>query len=671
MSRIPKPRRKVQQWVITGLSERAPVQGGYQKHGPPGGEALNKREKNELQKLRAQARREGRNPDLVMLPPPKLRRAPKLREPDAILLGPALPTMALPPAEIMDAAQLGRACNAVARGDGAVTLLPGLAHRARELVLELAPRDLTKVLKAFSRQRYEDADLGALLLRQALTRLAYFDAQDLVVLLSSLVRTELKEELMPVAEELRERCPELRGATVLSSACSAAAWLPEPDLRTHRTHPDAVGPMRWRTPLGQVRRLWTPGTGYRPRGDDPHRRPHVRLREGAEAKVQRGHPWVLQNAIQQPEDLEHRPHCLVNVEASDGEVLGVALYNRNSSIALRILSRTAYVRVDAGFFAQRLSAALQYRERLFAEPFYRLAHGEADHLPGLVIDRYDDHLCIQPFSGLDELLWPIADALDEVLKPKVVIIRQDTPGRRREKAALKREVLKGSYQGPSELREHGASFAVDLLSGQKTGWYYDQRENRLMLANLVRGSLPRVLDVYSYVGGFGVLLAHYGAASVLCVDSSEAALELLRRSAAMNAVQSCVRSIRADAMDFLQEKSRQKAAGEDLEDSEFDLVILDPPNLGVDRLTASKALRHYEKLVTAAASLCAPGGMLFVASCTFSIGERELMGVCHRSLAWLQRDYRLVSSGAQAADHPGHLMLPESRYLRALLLHLF
>ncbi|CAK9057044.1 Eukaryotic translation initiation factor 5A-4 (eIF-5A-4) (eIF-4D) [Durusdinium trenchii] len=280
MSRIPKPRRKVQQWVITGLSERAPVQGGYQKHGPPGGEALNKREKNELQKLRAQARREGRNPDLVMLPPPKLRRAPKLREPDAILLGPALPTMALPPAEIMDAAQLGRACNAVARGDGAVTLLPGLAHRARELVLELAPRDLTKVLKAFSRQRYEDADLGALLLRQALTRLAYFDAQDLVVLLSSLVRTELKEELMPVAEELRERCPELRGATVLSSACSAAAWLPEPDLRTHRTHPDAVGPMRWRTPLGQVRRLWTPGTG--PRGDDPHRRPHVRLREGAE-----------------------------------------------------------------------------------------------------------------------------------------------------------------------------------------------------------------------------------------------------------------------------------------------------------------------------------------------------------------------------------------------------
>eukprot|EP00913_Durusdinium_trenchii_P027665 g25946.t1 len=228
--------------------------------------------------------------------------------------------------------------------------------------------------------------------------------------------------------------------------------------------------------------------------------------------------------------------------------------------------------------------APHFSARLFAEPFYRLAHGEADHLPGLVIDRYDDHLCIQPFSGLDELLWPIADALDEVLKPKVVIIRQ--------------------APAPSHPR------AADLLSGQKTGWYYDQRENRLMLANLVRGSLPRVLDVYSYVGGFGVLLAHYGAASVLCVDSSEAALELLRRSAAMNAVQSCVRSIRADAMDFLQEKSRQKAAGEDLEDSEFDLVILDPPNLGVDRLTASKALRHYEKLVTAAASLCAPVPLL-------------------------------------------------------------
>eukprot|EP00435_Cladocopium_sp_Y103_P001590 s3007_g1.t1 len=303
---------------------------------------------------------------------------------------------------------------------------------------------------------------------------------------------------------------------------------------------------------------------------------------------------------------------------------------------------------------------------LFAEPFYRLAHAEADQLPGLVVDRYGEHLCVQPSSGLDALLWPIVDALEEVVKPKVVIIRQDCHG----KASLRREVLKGSYQGPSELREHGASFAVDLLSGQKTGWYYDHRDHRLMLAQLA-SQLPRVLDVYSYVGGFGVLMAHYGSQEVLCIDSSEAALELLRRSAAMNSVQDRVRSLRTDALEFLQEKVKQKTdAGIGETDHELDLVILDPPNLGVDRMSIPKALRHYEKLVTSAAQLVAPNGMLFVASCTYSIGERELMGLCSRSLSWAERDYRLVSTGSQAADHPGHLMLPESRYLRALLLHL-
>lgn len=414
-----------------------------------------------------------------------------------------------------------------------------------------------------------------------------------------------------------------------------------------------------------ARSLWTPSTGYRPRGDDPHKRPRLRLRQGAEAKVLRGHPWVLTNAIINAEELVNRSPCLVNVEAADGEALGVALYNRSGPLPVRMLSRQAFVRVDARFFAERFERALRYRERLFSEPFYRLAHAEADQVPGLVVDRYGDHLCVQASSGLDHLLWPIVDALEEVVKPKVVIIRQDTPGRKREKASLRREVLKGSYQGPSELREHGASFAIDLLSGQKTGWYYDHRDHRLMLAQLA-SQLPRVLDVYSYVGGFGVLMAHYGSQEVLCIDSSEAALELLRRSAAMNAVQDRVRSLRTDALDFLQEKVKQKtdAAGIGEADHEFDLVILDPPNLGVDRMSIPKALRHYEKLVTSAVRLVAPNGLLFVASCTYSIGERELMGLCSRSLAWAERDYRLVSTGSQAADHPGHLMLPESRYLR-------
>eukprot|EP00913_Durusdinium_trenchii_P027664 g25945.t1 len=405
--------RKVQQWVITGLSERAPVQGGYQKHGPPGGEALNKREKNELQKLRAQARREGRNPDLVMLPPPKLRRAPKLREPDAILLGPALPTMALPPAEIMDAAQLGRACNAVARGDGAVTLLPGLAHRARELVLELAPRDLTKVLKAFSRQRYEDADLGALLLRQALTRLAYFDAQDLVVLLSSLVRTELKEELMPVAEDPHraDRAPgALSGAAGRHSAeqclqCSRCGACGRPAQGTGR---GATTPIAGPTCVCEKGRR--PGTPEDPAVENEV--PVVTKTEYLLVNLneETGEVSLLQDNGELKDDVKVEADimkafssdrfvvtvvvmaaCGEEKIASDGEVLGVALYNRNSSIALRILSRTAYVRVDAGFFAQRLSAALQIIHSGSADEVWLIPCGprpDKPHLQTTPLDRY-------------------------------------------------------------------------------------------------------------------------------------------------------------------------------------------------------------------------------------------------------------------------------------------
>jgi len=285
-----------------------------------------------------------------------------------------------------------------------------------------------------------------------------------------------------------------------------------------------------------------------------------------------------------------------------------------------------------------------------------------------MIDRYADHVVIAPAAGMDLVLWPLVDALEEVLKPKVVIIRQDTLGRKREGAALRREVLSGRYAGPTELRENGVSFAVDLLSGQKTGWYYDQRDHRTLLASLVANT-PRVLDVYSYVGGFGVTLAHYGAESVVCVDSSEAALELCRRSAAMNSVSPRVRQVQGDAMKFLQERTGQDAANRG-DDTEFDLVIVDPPNLGVDRMGAPKALRHYEKLLNSAAQLCASPGWLFVASCTYSIGERELSGAASRALAWAQREYRLAATSRQAADHPGHLMLPESQYLKGLLLHL-
>mmetsp|Transcript_75940 Transcript_75940/g.217455 ORF Transcript_75940/g.217455 Transcript_75940/m.217455 type:complete len:504 (-) Transcript_75940:179-1690(-) len=447
----------------------------------------------------------------------------------------------------------------------------------------------------------------------------------------------------------------------------------------------------------QSRGVWTAEGGYRPRRDDPHRRPELQLQEGAEARLRRGHPWIFPREVKNAKALSQLSPCLVNVLSEEGDVLGVALYNKHGSIAGRVLSEQAFVQIDADFFAERLRRCLAYRERLYREPFYRLAHGEADGLPGLAVDRYGDHLTLQPTAaGLDALLWPLLDALEEVVKPKVIVLRQDAPGRRKERAVVQREVLRGQYRGPTELRENGVTFAVDLLHGQKTGWYFDHRDHRARLAELA-SQTPRVLDLYSFVGGFGITMAHYGAEEVVCVDSSEAALELCSRAAAMNNVSSRVKTVRADVLEFLGgAPSRPPRTGmlpgtedDDFDDAgtagrisntegsvaefgEFDLVIVDPPNLGSDRTYAPKAVRFYERLIHAASRVVAKRGLLFVASCTHHVGEVELLGAAGRALRWpgSERESRVVSCGSQAADHPSIPVLPESRYLRSILLQL-
>ena len=168
--------------------------------------------------------------------------------------------------------------------------------------------------------------------------------------------------------------------------------------------------------------LWTPGAGYRQRLDDPHRRPVLTLREGADARLRRGHPWVFPRDVRDPRELGQHPPCLVNLQSSDGEALGVALYNGRGTIAARLLSDRTYLQVDAAFFAARLRSCLAYRERLFPEPFYRLVHGEADGLPGLVVDRFGDHAVLQPgAAALDALLWPIADAVEERFETSMLV----------------------------------------------------------------------------------------------------------------------------------------------------------------------------------------------------------------------------------------------------------
>eukprot|EP00929_Paragymnodinium_shiwhaense_P093241 TRINITY_DN53390_c0_g2_i2.p1 TRINITY_DN53390_c0_g2~~TRINITY_DN53390_c0_g2_i2.p1 ORF type:complete len:412 (+),score=38.20 TRINITY_DN53390_c0_g2_i2:117-1352(+) len=386
----------------------------------------------------------------------------------------------------------------------------------------------------------------------------------------------------------------------------------------------------------------------------------------------RGHPWIYLRDVLDPDSLIPHSPGLLNVQDLDGEFLGAALYNSHGAIAGRIISPETFVQIDAGFLAQKLRKCLAYRERFYTEPYYRLVHNEADGLPGLNIDRFGDHVCVQPNSpAWDHLLWPLADAVEEVLNPKVIVIRRDTAGRRKERASsMKKEVLKGSYNGETEIRENGVAFSVDLLNGQKSGWYYDQRDNRAMLAKYA-AQAPRVLDCHSYIGGFGVTMAFYGSERVVCVDTSELALELCGRAAAMNSVSSRVEPVRADVIQYLEDTQAARQAGDgDPRDHEFDMVILDPPNLGGDRTSALNGLRFYERLICAAAGVCASPGLIFVASCTYHIDTPDLIETASRALRWSNRTARIVATGAQSADHPGNINLPETRYLRAVLLHL-
>ncbi|MFN3461023.1 MAG: class I SAM-dependent rRNA methyltransferase, partial [Oceanibaculum sp.] len=251
--------------------------------------------------------------------------------------------------------------------------------------------------------------------------------------------------------------------------------------------------------------------------------PTVTLAAGRDKRLRGGHPWVYANEIQMTPALkELPPGSLVTLADARGEKLGTALFNAKPLIVARFLDARPNLAIDAGFLRARLAAALALRERLFTEPYYRLVHAEADRLPGLVIDRFGDALTVQMNSaGLDRLETPLLEALTDLLKPARIVLRNDSPARTLEGLETGIRAAVGG-EGPIELLENGARFRCDPLGGQKTGWFYDQRDNRAFLAKLAQGK--RLIDVYAYIGGFGIEAAVAGAAEVTLVDRSKPAM---------------------------------------------------------------------------------------------------------------------------------------------------
>ncbi|WP_375593843.1 class I SAM-dependent rRNA methyltransferase [Algihabitans albus] len=388
-------------------------------------------------------------------------------------------------------------------------------------------------------------------------------------------------------------------------------------------------------------------------------RPALRLKPKAERRLLHGHPWVFSNEVEMTAEAKALDlGTLVTLEANDGRALGVASFNRHTLIAARLLARDPAMEIDGAFFHERLKRALTLRERLIEGPYYRLCHAEADGLPGLVIDRFGDTVVMQlNTAGTQALEAPLIEAVETLLSPATLVLRNDTPARKLEGLEQETRLLSGNIEGTLEVQEHGVRFLADPLRGQKTGWFYDQRDNRQWATRLAGGA--RVLDAYSYSGGFAVRAALAGAESVLAIDRSEAALDLVERTAVLNAVGASVATRRGDVF---RELERLAAAGE-----RFDLVICDPPAFAKSKKDLPPALRGYRKLARLAAGLVAPNGCLVLCSCSHHVTSDAFAEQCARGLVDAQRAARILHRAGAAPDHPVHPQLPESDYLKSLV----
>jgi 23S rRNA (cytosine1962-C5)-methyltransferase len=390
--------------------------------------------------------------------------------------------------------------------------------------------------------------------------------------------------------------------------------------------------------------------------------PVIRLKPGADRRARHGYPWIYSNEIEMtPEAKAVPPGSVVDVLGHDGRLRGAGYFNSHSLIGARLFaSDAAAVTVD--FYAGRLRAALALRDRLYPEPYYRLVHAEADGLPGLVIDRFGDVVVAQiNAAGPERHAVMISEAIDAVLAPEVLVLRRDSSARLLEGLATEDAVLvKGALDGPVMLKENGHSYFADVLSGQKTGWFYDHRDNRAFAARLSAGST--MLDAYTHTGGFAIAAAASGAASVLGLDRSEPALALARQAAQANSVEAHCRFEKREAFEALESLGSAP--------ERFGVVIADPPAFVKSRKDLKSGLKGYRKLARLSAALVAPGGFLLIASCSHNASPEDFAQEVARGLGTAGRTGRLIRSAGAAPDHPVHPLLPETAYLKALVYQL-
>lgn len=395
----------------------------------------------------------------------------------------------------------------------------------------------------------------------------------------------------------------------------------------------------------------------------PNSRPVVRLKPKAEARaIRHGFPWVYADELVTDRRTQSlAPGALAVLEDGERRPLGLVTVNTKSKIIARMLDRDPGAVIDQAWFAARLTRAFALRDRLFDAPFYRLIHAEADGLPGIIIDRFGDAAVIQPNAAWAEAHF---DALVAALQQVTGVARvvKNGTGRARGLEGLTEEtaLVAGRIDAPIPVPMNGATYMADLMGGQKTGLFYDQRPNHAFAARLAKGA--RVLDVFSHVGGFALAALAGGATSALAVDASAAALSLAGQGAEASGFADRFTTRQGDAFEVLE------ALG--TEGARFELVICDPPAFAPAKPALEAGLRAYERIARLAAPLVAPGGYLVLCSCSHAADLSAFRNASARGIGRGGRRGQIIHTGFAGPDHPILPQLAESGYLKSLVFHL-
>ncbi|EAR61110.1 class I SAM-dependent rRNA methyltransferase [Neptuniibacter caesariensis] len=386
--------------------------------------------------------------------------------------------------------------------------------------------------------------------------------------------------------------------------------------------------------------------------------PILKLNSGAERRLRGGHLWIYSNEVDNSATplKGFEPGQQVVVETDKGKPLGIAYVNPNTLICGRMVSRDLKYKLDRSLLIHRIKVALSLREACFSDDCYRLVFGDSDALPGLVIDRFYDVFVVQvSTAGMEAVLDEVVDALNKVFTPKAILLRNDGKMRDMEGLETYTEIVQGDIPELCPLMENTVPLLAPLQKGQKTGWFYDHRNNRAQMQKHVEGK--RVLDLFSYVGGWGAQALAAGASQAICVDASHFALEVAAENARINNAEDRFEGFHGDAFDICKSLIADK--------EKFDVVVLDPPAFIQKKKDVRNGERAYSRMNNFAMRLLKKDGILVSASCSMHLQRERLVDIIRSNSRELDRNAQIFDQGHQGADHPVHPAIPETDYLKS------